>query len=69
MLPFDGGPPEQAVRRHQVQVVDPSLAQSTTDAPRTWRVLAPVTEREEVIGLLARPGLRALPPGSSTGRV
>ncbi|MGA8210846.1 MAG: PP2C family protein-serine/threonine phosphatase [Nocardioidaceae bacterium] len=43
VLPFDGGPQEQAVRTQEVQVV--------SDAG-SWTVLAPVTERGEAIGLL-----------------
>ena len=43
VLPFDGGPAEQALRSQTVQV----LAQG-----RGWTVLAPVTERGEMIGLL-----------------
>ena len=52
MLPFDGGPAEQAVRTQEVQVVAPDPGRSESDGPGTWRVLAPVTERGEVIGLL-----------------
>jgi serine phosphatase RsbU (regulator of sigma subunit) len=53
VVPFDGGPEEQAVRTQKVQVVSLGDGQ--------WRVLAPVTERGEAIGLLeltvpARPG-------------
>ena len=49
VLPFDGGPMERAVRTQGVQVLVPD-AQS---GPRgDCRVLAPVTERGEVIGLL-----------------
>ncbi|RLP88952.1 PP2C family protein-serine/threonine phosphatase [Micromonospora sp. CV4] len=43
VLPFDGGPAEQALRTQTVQVV----AQ-----PDRWTVLAPVTDRGEAIGLL-----------------
>ncbi|MFJ8686508.1 PP2C family protein-serine/threonine phosphatase [Micromonospora wenchangensis] len=43
VLPFDGGPYEQAVR-HQVPRVLPGDGR--------WTLLAPVTERGEVIGLL-----------------
>lgn len=49
VLPFDGGPQEQAVRTQTVQVVSPGGA--AADASR-WCVLAPVTERGESIGLL-----------------
>lgn len=47
VLPFDGGPEEQAVRTQTVRVLDPA----GTRAGR-WKVLAPVTERGESIGLL-----------------
>jgi len=51
VLPFDGGPAEEAVRTQEVQVV--SLAPSSPESgPGSWLVLAPVTERGEVIGLL-----------------
>ncbi|MFI6078364.1 PP2C family protein-serine/threonine phosphatase [Actinoplanes sp. NPDC051343] len=43
VLPFDGGPAEQALRTQTLQVL------SGTDG---WTVLAPVTDRGEVIGLL-----------------
>ena len=43
VLPFDGGPAEQALRTQTVQVV------KHTDG---WTVLAPVTDRGEAIGLL-----------------
>ncbi|MFF3865223.1 PP2C family protein-serine/threonine phosphatase [Micromonospora sp. NPDC001898] len=43
VMPFDGGPAEQALRTQTVQVV----AQ-----PDRWTVLTPVTDRGETIGLL-----------------
>ncbi|MET7951012.1 PP2C family protein-serine/threonine phosphatase [Micromonospora sp. NPDC005324] len=43
VMPFDGGPAEQALRSQTAQV----LAQ-----PDGWTVLAPVTDRGEAIGLL-----------------
>ena len=43
IMPFDGGPQEEALRTQAVQVVTGSAG---------WTVLAPVTERGEVIGLL-----------------
>jgi serine phosphatase RsbU (regulator of sigma subunit) len=43
VIPFDGGPQEQALRSQAVQVVA---------ADDGWTALAPVTERGEVIGLL-----------------
>lgn len=45
VLVFDGGPPEQALRSQQVQVLPP-------EAGSSWTVLAPVTERGEALGLL-----------------
>lgn len=51
VLPFDGGPEEQAVRTQQVCVLPPDAAARATTAGM-WRVLAPVTERGESIGLL-----------------
>jgi serine phosphatase RsbU (regulator of sigma subunit) len=50
VLPFDGGPEEQAVRSQSVRVLAPGGAPAAP--PDQWRVLAPVTERGEVIGLL-----------------
>src|SRR3954452_6695124 len=48
-IPFDGGPLEQALRTQTVQVLAPGDA--AADAHR-WRVLAPVTERGDIVGLL-----------------
>ena len=45
VLPFDGGPAEQALRSQQVQVL------ARPEEPR-WTLLAPVTERGEALGLL-----------------
>ena len=52
VLPFDGGPAEQAVRTQSVQVLAPDDADAPDDEPPLWTVLAPVTERGESIGLL-----------------
>jgi serine phosphatase RsbU (regulator of sigma subunit) len=52
VLPFDGGPPEQAVRTQEVQVLAPGSMFAAPEHPGQWRVLAPVTERGEAIGLL-----------------
>jgi serine phosphatase RsbU (regulator of sigma subunit) len=46
VLPFDGGPAEQAVRSQSLQVLSPDVPGGV------WTVLAPVTERGEMIGLL-----------------
>lgn len=45
VLPFDGGPAEQALRSQQVQVL-PSRS------GLCWTVLAPITERGDALGLL-----------------
>ncbi len=47
-LPYEGGPAEQAMRTQTVQV----LAEPAASGAARWRVLAPVTERGEAIGLL-----------------
>jgi serine phosphatase RsbU (regulator of sigma subunit) len=47
-LPFDGGPLERVIRSQRLEVV-PSGSVAGQD---TWTVLAPVTERGEVIGVL-----------------
>ena len=47
MLPFDGGPAEQAVRAQTLKVLPPRCPPGGQ-----WTVLAPVTERGEMIGLL-----------------
>lgn len=52
VLPFDGGPSEQAVRTQTVQVLPPDDAHTKAGPVHLWRVLAPVTERGESIGLL-----------------
>ncbi|KAA1429253.1 PP2C family protein-serine/threonine phosphatase [Nocardioides antri] len=52
VLPFDGGPEEQAVRTQSVQVLPPDPAERRAGCTGSWRVLAPVTERGESIGLL-----------------
>jgi serine phosphatase RsbU (regulator of sigma subunit) len=46
VLPFDGGPAEEAMRTQTVQVLPPD------GGGRRWGVLAPVTERGEGLGLL-----------------
>jgi serine phosphatase RsbU (regulator of sigma subunit) len=52
VLPFDGGPEEQAVRSQGVRVLPPGGTRTEPEPADQWRVLAPVTERGEVIGLL-----------------
>ncbi len=51
-LPFDGGPAEQAVRTQRVQVLAPDDGDPASAPAAHWTVLAPMTERGEVIGLL-----------------
>jgi serine phosphatase RsbU (regulator of sigma subunit) len=51
-LPFDGGPAQQAVRTQQVQLLAPGPPPKGSGRSGQWRVLAPVTERGEAIGLL-----------------
>ena len=51
VLPFNGGPAEQAIRTQTVQVLPPE-ANTSGDSPGLWGVLAPVTVRGESIGLL-----------------
>ena len=48
MLPFDGGPMERVVRRQRPEVIAPGRRCGRDH----WTVLAPVTERGEVIGVL-----------------
>ena len=52
VLPFDGGPAEQAIRTQTVQVVTPDQPLAGRTSVDQWTVLAPVTERGEAIGLL-----------------
>ncbi len=52
VLAFDGGPTEQVVRTQQAMVLPPDPSDGGPDDVGPWRVLAPVTERGEVIGLL-----------------
>lgn len=52
VLPFDGGPREQAVRTQRVQVLAPGDVDPASAPGEHWTVLAPMTERGEVIGLL-----------------
>ena len=52
VLPFDGGPEEEAIRAQQVQVLGPEHQIGGAKRAGHWRVLAPVTERGEAIGLL-----------------
>jgi serine phosphatase RsbU (regulator of sigma subunit) len=60
VVPFDGGPQEQALRTQTAQVV--------TDASGSSTVLAPVTERGEVIGLL-EINLPVAPPAGAVEEI
>lgn len=48
VLPYDGGPTERVVRRQRPEVIAPERRGGRDH----WTVLAPVTERGEVIGVL-----------------
>src|SRR5512146_411180 len=52
VLPFDGGPVEQVVRTQTLQVLPPGDPFRGLPREGQRTVLAPVTERGEVIGLL-----------------
>lgn len=52
VVPFDGGPVETALRTQSVQVIPPAADSGGGRSPARWVVLAPVTERGEVLGLL-----------------
>ena len=52
VVPFDGGPPERALRTQELQVLAPDPGRTSVTGDESWLVLAPVTERGEVIGLL-----------------
>ena len=52
VVPFDGGPLERALRTQEVQVLPAGTGPTGVDGVGSWLVLAPVTERGEVIGLL-----------------
>lgn len=51
-LPFDGGPVEEALRSQQLRVLPPGDSYPGGVRVDQWTVLAPVTERGEVLGLL-----------------
>jgi len=52
LLPFDGGPVEQALRNQQPRLLPPGQSYAGGVRKGQWTVLAPVTERGEVLGLL-----------------
>ncbi len=51
-LAFDGGPAERALRTQTVQALSPETGKANGFPGEGWTVLAPVTERGEVLGLL-----------------
>ena len=67
VLPFDGGPAEQAIRTQQVQVVSPDAERPGFNSDGQWRVLAPVTERGEAIGVLELTLPRSPDPAAVAG--
>ncbi len=68
VLPFDGGPEEQAVKTQEVQVLPAGSPHADPAHADQWRVLAPVTERGEMIGLLEFL-LPTEPDGEARGEV
>lgn len=52
LLPFDGGPVEQVLRTQQLQLLRPGQTYMGGLRAEQWTLLAPVTERGEVLGLL-----------------
>ncbi len=51
-MPFDGGPVEAVLRTQQLRVLPPGESYLGGVRADQWTVLAPVTERGEVLGLL-----------------
>jgi serine phosphatase RsbU (regulator of sigma subunit) len=52
LMPFDGGPVEEALRTQQLQLLPPGESYLRGLRAEQWTVLAPVTERGEALGLL-----------------
>ena len=52
LMPFDGGPVEQVLRHQQLRLLPPGESYMGGLRAEQWTVLAPVTERGEVLGLL-----------------
>jgi serine phosphatase RsbU (regulator of sigma subunit) len=52
LMPLDGGPVERALRTQELQLLPPGESYTGGVRPGLWTVLAPVTERGEVLGLL-----------------
>lgn len=51
-LPFDGGPIEEVLRTQRLRLLPPAESYAGGVRAPSWTVLAPVTERGEVLGLL-----------------
>lgn len=68
VVPFDGGPVEQALRTQSVQVIPPAADPGAGGSPARWVVLAPVTERGEVLGLL-QLSLPTAPDADTLGQI
>jgi serine phosphatase RsbU (regulator of sigma subunit) len=52
LMPFDGGPVEQVLRLQEIRLLPPGETYMGGLRAEQWTVLAPVTERGEVLGLL-----------------
>ena len=52
LMPFDSGAVEEALRTQQLRLLPPGESYEGGPRPEQWTVLAPVTERGEVLGLL-----------------
>ena len=52
LMPFDGGPVEQVLRTQELRLLPPGESYLGDHRAEQWTVLAPVTERGEVLGLL-----------------
>jgi hypothetical protein len=52
LMPFDGGPVEQVLRTQELRLLPPGETYLGDHRAEQWTVLAPVTERGEVLGLL-----------------
>ena len=52
LMPFDGGPVEQVLRTQNLRLLPPGETYLGDHRAEQWTVLAPVTERGEVLGLL-----------------
>ena len=52
LMPFDGGPVEQVLRLQELRLLPPGETYMGGLRAEQWTVLAPVTERGEVLGLL-----------------